>query len=388
MNSLKIFNRQVGIFAAAAALLLAVIVPAIVSAAQLTERSIELSSSSINASGVTYNIKFTAPNAAGAIVVDFCGNSPLIGQSCALATDFSASAVTLGAATGFTPTAVSASSAQTVVVTGPITAGSQVTVALGGIHNPSVVGPLYARIVTYDTAANAADYVSTETAGTGAGKDANRVDEGGAAISITNTIGVSGAVLESMTFCVSAEVISKDCAGATTPTLKLGEPVGDTVALIPTAISQGTMWTQLSTNAASGAVVSLKSSAENCGGLLRAGAPTACNISPAQRANIAAGEAKFGVKTSAATNGTGATNPTGTLQAAPNTGYGATDFALNYTIGNTQGVTSTFGDLFLDTDGAPVNNKNMQLTFGASVSNDTPAGLYSADLSLIATGKF
>jgi hypothetical protein len=30
----------------------------------------------------------------------------------------------------------------------------------------------------------------------------------------------------------------------------------------------------------------------------------------------------------------------------------------------------------------------MALTFGASVSNDTPAGLYATDLSLIATGKF
>jgi hypothetical protein len=30
----------------------------------------------------------------------------------------------------------------------------------------------------------------------------------------------------------------------------------------------------------------------------------------------------------------------------------------------------------------------MKITFGASIANDTPAGKYSADLSLIATGKF
>ena len=30
----------------------------------------------------------------------------------------------------------------------------------------------------------------------------------------------------------------------------------------------------------------------------------------------------------------------------------------------------------------------MMLTFGVKVTNDTPAGAYSTDLSLIATGKF
>jgi hypothetical protein len=60
---------------------------------------------------------------------------------------------------------------------------------------------------------------------------------------------------------------------------------------------------------------------------------------------------------------------------------------MNFVDGTT-GVTSTYGDSLLDTANLPVNNKNVQITFGASVSNLTPAGLYSADLSLIATGKF
>lgn len=52
------------------------------------------------------------------------------------------------------------------------------------------------------------------------------------------------------------------------------------------------------------------------------------------------------------------------------------------------GVTSPFGDRFLETAEAPANNKNMALTFGVAASNNTPAGNYSADLSLIAVGTF
>jgi hypothetical protein len=69
-------------------------------------------------------------------------------------------------------------------------------------------------------------------------------------------------------------------------------------------------------------------------------------------------------------------------------GYNATTYAFNYVGTNLSGVTSTLGDPFLDTAGAPVNNQNMQLTFGATVTNATPAGNYSTSLSMIATGKF
>jgi hypothetical protein len=51
-------------------------------------------------------------------------------------------------------------------------------------------------------------------------------------------------------------------------------------------------------------------------------------------------------------------------------------------------VKSTYGDPILDTNGTGVNNGNVKLTFGASISNTTPAGKYSNAYSLIATGKF
>lgn len=379
MNSIKLFNRQTGSVAVIAALLLAMVAPSLVSAAQVTERSIALSNSSKLMTGVTYQVKFKSgltSDTAGAFVVEFCGNTPLIGQSCSVPAGFDATAAA-STTSGFTGVTGSATK---IIVVGEIENDDDVEVAITGIKNPDEAGPLYARIVTYDTQANAIAYTSTNL-GTG------NIDDGGVAISITDTVGVSGAVLESMTFCVASVNITENCgnAAANQPILPLGEEVGDVIALSPGVVSEGNLYTQLSTNAAGGAIISLKSNATNCGGLLRAGAPGACDIKPASEAGVSGSVAGFGVKTGVVgdapeVTGSGTLRPFGT--------YNASTFALNFAPDNTTGVTSTYGDAIIDTDDAPVNNKNMPLTFGASITNDTPAGLYSTDLSLIATGKF
>jgi hypothetical protein len=376
MKSIKLFNRQAGVLLTAAALVFAMMLPGLASAAQVTERSIELSNSSVSASGVTYKVSFTPVADAEAFLVNFCSNSSVIGQTCTPPTDFTGvgAASTTANFTDVTP------GVNKVVVTGSMTAGTPVSVDISGIHNPSIAGPLYARIVSYDSKANATNVANNSTT-----PGANAVDDGGVIISITPTIGVSASVLESLTFCVSKKTIDANCTNTDAPVLALGETVGDGLALVPTAVSTGQLNTQISTNAAGGAIVRLKSMT-NCGGLKRASATT-CDIVPALADGITSGQARFGVKTSTATD-TASTNANGTYQAAVGSGYNATTYVLNYLANNSSGVTSTFGDPFLDTDSKPVNNKNMALTFGASVSNDTPAGLYATDLSLIATGKF
>jgi len=349
------------------------LVPGLVTAAQVTERSIALSSSSKGASNVTYTVKFTAAGNAGAFVMDFCSNSPIVGQTCTAPTGFNATAAA-SASPGVTNVTGNTSK---VIVTGAISASDTVTVALTGINNPSVAGSLYARIITFDTEANANTYTSTSP---GEGM----IDEGSVAIAITDTVGVSGSVLESMTFCAASVEITADCANASmnTPVIKLGETAGDTVALDATHVSTGDIYTQISTNAASGVVVSLKNNIP-CGGLKRVEATT-CDIVPAVTGGITAGEAKFGLKAVAAAD-TG-TSPSGTFRAI--NGYNDSVFLLNWVSGNATGVSSGSGDPILDTNNAPANNKNMKLTFGASVSSSTPAGVYFADLNLVATGKF
>ncbi len=385
MKSLRVFKREIGVFAAAGALILAAILPTIASAAQLTERSVGLSSASANASNVSYQVEFTPASDAGAVVIDFCSNSPLVGQVCNQPAGFSLNGATVAASTpGYTRSALA--DTNTIVLEGDLTAGDPASVIIEGVHNPTSPGAVYARIVTYDTATNALTYDSDESMS----QDSNRVDEGGAAFWILDTIGVSAAVMESMTFCVSKTAITANCANPTAPTLQLGQASGDVVALIPSAVSEGTMWAQISTNAAKGAIISLKSSAIDCGGLVRVGGVAGnCDIKPAT-AGITSGNALFGVKTGTAAAAAGVTTPDpGTLQPYPTSGYNSSTFLLNYNaVGNATGVTSTFGDKFLDTDSKPADSINMPLTFGASVNNNTPAGLYSVDLSMIATGKF
>lgn len=354
------------------ATLLPALVPSFVAAAQVTERSIALSSSSKGASGVTYTVNFTPVEAAGAFVLDFCSNSPVIGQPCEAPVGFSAASAA-STTSGFTDVT---GSANKIVVAGTI--NTEVSVEITGIRNPDNAGPLYVRILTYDTEPHASDYVS-ETPG-------DYSDEGSVAVSITDTVGVSGSVLESMTFCAAKVAITADCANASvnTPVLALGEPVvgSSTVALDSGHISTSDMFTQISTNAVGGAVISLKSGVP-CGGLKRVGVST-CDIAPAVSDGISEGQARFGLKASTELN-TG-TNPSGAFQAI--NGYNDTTYLLNWVSGNATGIGSPYGDPILNTNNAPANNKNMKLTFGASVSNSTPAGLYSADLILIATGKF
>lgn len=317
---------------------------------------------------MTYTVTFTSVSAASAYRIDFCTESTDPTEACTPPAGFDASAAASGSLTV-------AGDTGSVIVTDTIGATSVIETPIEGINNPTVTGPVYARIATYSSAGNA----STET---------SPIDRGGVAISITNTIGVSGAVLETMTFCVASEAITADCDNAedNLPTLKLGETVGTAVALQPGIVSTGKLYTQISTNASTGAVVNLKS-ATDCGGLKRVGAAI-CDIAPTLVADITSQSpvAAFGVKTATATNTAGAPAPGGVLVPVGN--YNNTTYAFNYAANNLSGVTSPMGDPFLNTNSLPANNKNMELTFGATVTNATPAGNYSTSLSMIATGKF
>lgn len=390
--SLRLPNRRMGYMAAAFTLLFAFVVSPLAAADQVTLRSIELSSSSANATGVTYKVKFTSVGAAGATVLDFCENTPLYGEDCDTPAGFALTGATVPT-TGFTDENVV--DANTIRVTGTVAATTAIEFDITGVHNPTSAGPLYARIVTFDTASNANDYVSNPVE---PAVNDGVVDTGGVALSITPTIGVSGAVLESLVFCVSGQTIAAGCIGSgaaapnlTSPTVKLGQAVGDTSVLDSADTYEGTIYTQISTNAAGGAVVSLKSNTLGCGGLSRAGAASfaaGCGIAPALAGGITDGEAKFGVKTGTAAGQTPSTGTIRPFDSGTGAYYDNSTFKLNWVNGDASGVTSTYGDPFLDTNGGPANNMGMPITFGASAANNTPAGRYSADLSLIATGKF
>ena len=382
MTSFKLFNQRsvsvVALFGVLLSTVASAVVPTLAFAAQVTERSVEMSSSVKGATGVSYKIKFKAVTAAtGGFIVDFCTNSPLVGTTCTAPTGMVTTGATNGGSAGVT--AVSGADGR-LTVTKAITANEEVEAIVGGITNPTAggtAGVLYARIVTYDTLGN---YTSPTVLG-------EYKDAGAVAMALTDSIGVTAAVLESMTFCVASVDITNNCANASAnpPTIEIGELSGSVRSLSASAVSTGNVYTQLSTNASRGAIVNLKSTAAGCGGMILVGGPEDnCYIAPAQDTNITVGQAKFGLLV-APFAGT-ATGQEGTLAAIGN--YNDTTYALNYNdTDESTGVTSTYGDPLFSTTTA-VNNKSMQLTFGASVTNMTPAGKYAANMSLIATGTF
>lgn len=376
MRSFRISSRRAGRIATTAALLVATIVPsfapALASAAQITDRSVALSSSSVNATGVSYLFTFTADNAsAGGIAVEFCSNTPLVGEACtAPGNGFTVNPSNNGNVTGGTK--YGTWTANRAFITKSVASGVN-TFTLTGATNPSVASTLYARVVTYDTDAHAGAYDS-ENLGTGV------VDNGSVAFAITNNVEVSGAVLEALTFCVSGtELTGTDCAtGYSAPVLTLGKDVGGgVIALDSSELSTGDVYTKISTNAVGGAVVSLKSTAGtgSCAGLALYGTG-ACNIAAAgTTGTFAANEAKFGVALETLAGGDGTI--------AIETPYHATEYRFDGA-----NIVSTYGDPIYNTSGGSANNKNTKLTFAASSTAATPAGKYSTAISLIATGTF
>ncbi len=409
--------------------------------AQLTSRSIQLSDSGQSGttitSGVgsgtlvTYRVSFTTTQAANSLVIDFCSNSPIIADTCTAPTGL----VTTGAAVGtvasggnitsagWTATTPSASQVKVAKASGAATSVGAQVFDLSTITNPSTLGSFYARIYTYTT--------TTFGTYTSAAVPGNYLDYGGIALSTSNVITISARVQETLTFCVTAADpntwvtgTAGDCAatevGASPPALTLGHG-GPPKILDQTVVDFGNVWSQLSTNATRGAVVNMRSnpggSATNatCGGLSANGGTT-CGIPPvnagaATAAAIVAGTAAFGMH---CTTYAPTTNPGTVGSLTPTTPYNnGTNVSAGNSTGNTPASTVAYGmdnttataasgGLFASYNGsvsgvfgstvasttAPVYRADNRFTYAATAALTTPAGIYTANISMIATGTF
>jgi hypothetical protein len=244
-----------------------------------------------------------------------------------------------------------------------------------GITNPSTPdATFYARIYTY-ASGGSASYVpgnsspATPTLGTIS-------DDGGVAMSTADNVTVTTRVMESLNFCVSGAAPTANCGGQTAANVELG--TGTPAVLNETSVFTGTAYTQTSTNAASGAAIRMKNS-NTCGGLRRSfDAGGTCPIPAANSGNATtpidltgAGVSGFGLHVG---SGTGFTS-----QAPYAT---ASNYGMS-TDGST-GVSTTYGSL-ISQSAAAVDDINNTLTFAAKANNTTPAGVYTANMTLIAT---
>jgi hypothetical protein len=202
-NSLK---RPAALFAAAAVLVGAVAPvlqrsPAF--AAQVTNRSIQLSDSAPSGGSITsgvgsgtavkYLVTFTTAAAIQSIVIDFCGNTPLIGDTtCSAVTGLDASSATLTAngTWSLTPSAT-----QLKLTNTSSQAAGTFSFEINGVTNPSAAAmnpstsySFYARVTAY-TNASYGTYSSYSAPG-------NYTEYGGVAMSITNPITVTARVME------------------------------------------------------------------------------------------------------------------------------------------------------------------------------------------------
>lgn len=368
------------------------VVPALsgsVSAAQVTSRKITMSNSTPGATSTSYTVTFNPGTSGniGGIVVDFCGDSPIIGSTtCTLPTNFTLGAnVTLsagftGMGTGWVATnslqgGAAAGQKQVAVLTNStpqaVSTGTPVSFELTGITNPSSTGTFYARIYTFDTSANTTtNYTASGT--TRAASPAGQVDYGGIAMSTANVINVSATVQEQLTFCVSKAAPSTGCTGTTTPNVVLGS---GTPVVLGTALATDTAYHQVTSNAVNGVSVALKNtSSTTCAGLSRDNGATCPIAATGALATINTGAAQFGLRVA---NGSGGT---GTVTAD-------TDYASASQYAMTTATYGTYGDPISASSGA-TTDVNSLLTYGAAAGATTPAGVYTATHSLIATGTY
>ena len=342
------------------------------SALQITSRSIEISNSAAAATNVSYQVGFTATSNATiqGIVVDFCDNDPIIGDAtCTAPSGFSIGAsptVTTsgGSNTGLTGTwtAASANTNRTLELTnstGTALNNTPVVFTLSGVTNPTTSNhSYYARILTYTTTGGATGYAP--------GSEGAYTDYGGIALSTASTITVSAKVMESISFCVYHATCGDDTS------LSLGH--GSNNVLDSTAVDTNNDSFSLSTNASLGVVVRLE------GTTLTSGSNTiaAVNGGSATPSAMTLGTAAFGmdIPTPGAMTVNGTYIGTGT----PSSNYG-----LDTTTANS--ITGTYGGTIASVT-TPTNNDVTSFTFAATAANTTPAGIYTANMTLIATGTY
>lgn len=392
---------------------------------------------------VTYRFQFTVTNTAHSLVVDFCQDSPIIADtSCVTPTGLDISSAALaqvgsGVIGGTGWSGVFAASQIKLhddgshgISTGDATSGIE-TFDITGITNPDTVGSFYARIYTYNSniydqdgvAANGDEYTNFSTLGT-------YKDFGGIAMSTTETITITARVQEALTFCVTASDPANwttagpnihSCADAVVaanpPALTIGTG-SPTKVLSATTVDFGAVYTQLSTNATHGAIVRIRNSngvlAGACGGLSADGGAS-CDIpannggsaTPSAIVNGAStGNAEFGLFASDGADdpGTGGGPTLNTVNSAnclatskfhtathasfdPNhSGDADTWYGMDTTTAN-DNVKSTFGAQMVACSSAVYRVDNYY-QFAVTPSLSTPAGIYKANLSMIATGTF
>jgi hypothetical protein len=416
---------------ASAALLPAMLLTSSASGAQLDNRFIDMSANQtsegsgrdgLDAAGqdVTYRVGFDVPTAHSnleGIVVEFCSNSPIIGDACTAPTGFNlniAGPLAVTNVTGLTGTWAidGASDANTLILTNAtgtaLSATDTVEFDLGtsavsdGITNPTVNGTFYARIVTYDATANAAGYTSADPDAVGA-----RIDDGGVALAVTNELTITARVQEILEFCVgTADAdVSSTCTDISGTDVDLG--VVDSSAVNDNTATPA--YALIRTNAFYGASVFYKAEQDTTSGKLKiAGASCTDNTTELDRCfnsaigsgttaapvsqAIAAGTEAFGMTLIGIDTTNGAAATTNLNRDAAYDGDGSTGGSCTAAnAGVDEGCWAWADSGVFDTiasSSSVVAYEMAEIAFAATAAPTTPTGLYTVTANFVATSTF
>src|SRR6185437_17132369 len=138
-----------------------------VSAAELQNRTLELSNSRAGNKGVTYTASFQIATVGnlGSIEFDFCSNSTFPSDSCVAPNGMDASSAVFSQESGISGFSLYSRSANDIIIARPPTPTLQVTgkVQFDNITNPTNTGSYYLRVLTYPT--NDGSGIPTDTGG-------------------------------------------------------------------------------------------------------------------------------------------------------------------------------------------------------------------------------
>jgi hypothetical protein len=334
----------------------------------LTSRSITMSTTSNGATNVAYKVSFTTVTdnqTIGSVVVEFCANSPIIGDSCSIASGFNTNygSLSLNNVTGnisglSIDTTDSTSNKVVLTRTAGSVSNGPVSFELGngttnGISNPPTDNTtFYAKIFTLTNTTGA--LTPTEPAAA--------TDAGGVALSTASQLNVTAKVQETLTFCVYT---AADCATGGTA-VALGDSNG--VLSSTSTTYTATANYDLASNAFGGVSVKM------LGDTLKSGSFSITPDGSSCAADVATTSVEqFGVRI--ATVGAAQT------AAAP---YDCASSHHGFDLSSTN---TLYGDEIATTSGA-TDVSSSQLEFAAKSAGTTEAGVYTTTLSLIATATY
>lgn len=385
------------------------------SAAQITSRSLTLSSGVPSATGVTYTFGFSLPTSgsvqglkfqACTVAVGTCGtvtglsfsSATFSSQSFTNATNFAVDGTGAGNCTA-SATVLCAKRTQVTAETGAK------TIAFGGITNPSTANTaFFVRITTFSDTAYA-----------------TAVDTGTTASAVVQTLTVNAAVAEILNFCVGATAVNDattsvatDCTGVTGTSVNLGTLDPTSVNITPVSTNGGdsnNAVAMIRTNASGGATVyydAVQQAGTNHKGTLRISGATcsASVVSTDQCINAAsssqtvfnAGTEDFGMTVAGVNCGStssytcvyssGSNNlqqSTNYVGGSSSTSYGASatkGFAWDET-GTPESIASSTGSTT-----KVIDDEALIIKFAATPSITTPFGAYTAQSDFIAVPAY